>query len=58
MDREIARWKKPVGKHSPLRRIHDALYLVDGEYVADNPWSADTLDAIADIVAQYIPRPT
>ena len=45
------------GIPSPLRAIHDALYLVDGQYDADNPWTADTLDLIADIVSEHIPRP-
>jgi len=50
---------KPI--HPAIRRIHDLLYLdMKGKkqfYSADKAWDADTLDRIAEVVAQYIPRP-
>ncbi len=43
------------------RRIHDLLYLdTKGgrpRYNADRTWDADTMAAIAEVVAKYIPRP-
>ena len=45
-----------------IQRVHDVLYLdSDGCRDSYNPgkeWDADTVSAIADIVGQYIPRPT
>jgi hypothetical protein len=47
---------------SAIRRIHDLLYLdAEGDresYNPDKEWDADTLSAIAEVVAQYISRPT
>jgi len=44
-----------------IRRIHDLLYLdMQGGrefYTPDKSWDADTLDAIAEVVAEFIPRP-
>jgi hypothetical protein len=46
---------------SGIRRIHDLLYLdmEDGQesYNSEKPWNSDTLDAIAAIISEYIPRP-
>lgn len=45
-----------------IRRIHDLLYLdIEGRREFHNPdksWDADTLEAIAAVVAEHIPRPT
>ena len=51
--------RRPI--HPAIRRIHDLLYLgtKDGRQ-SRNPekdWDADTMTAIADVVAKYIPRP-
>ncbi len=50
---------RPV--HRGIQRIHDLLYLdmVDDQerYNPDKPWEADTLAMIAEIIAEYIPRP-
>ena len=47
--------------HPVIRRIHDLLYLdMKGKkhfYSPDKAWDADTLDRIAEVVAQCIPRP-
>ncbi|MCY2929772.1 MAG: hypothetical protein NTV86_09825 [Planctomycetota bacterium] len=44
-----------------IRRIHDLLYLdtKDGRqsYAPDRAWDADTMAAIAEVVAEFIPRP-
>ena len=44
-----------------IRRIHDLLYLDieddQASYDPDKPWDADTISAIAEIVAEFIPRP-
>jgi hypothetical protein len=47
--------------HPALRQIHDLLYLdpTGGRpfYNPDKQWDAETLDAIAGIVARHIPIP-
>ena len=47
--------------HPAIQRIHDLLYLdLKGGrefYDGDKSWSPETLDAIAEVVAEYIPRP-
>ena len=47
--------------HPGIQRIHDLLYLeTDGDHEFYNPdkeWNADTAAAIAEVVAQHIPRP-
>jgi hypothetical protein len=47
--------------HPAIRRIHDLLYLdmKSGRefYDASKEWDADTVDAIAKVVAEYVPRP-
>ena len=44
-----------------IQRIHDLLYLEEKDGTAvhkpDKEWNADTIDAIADVVAELIPRP-
>ncbi|MCY2931091.1 MAG: hypothetical protein NTV86_16705, partial [Planctomycetota bacterium] len=45
-----------------IRRIHDLLYLdtKNGRrrsYEPDKSWDADTMAAIAEVVAEFIPRP-
>jgi hypothetical protein len=57
------RLSRPKARPVPTvaRRIHDVLYL-DNEngrefYEPDKSWDADTIAAIAEIVAQYVPRP-
>jgi hypothetical protein len=47
--------------HPVIQKIHDLLYLdLKGGrefYDGDKGWSPETLDAIAEVVAEYIPRP-
>ena len=47
--------------HPAIRRIHDLLYLdmQDGRefYNPEKSWDADTVAAVAEIVAEFIPRP-
>jgi len=56
-----ARPNGETGTHPALQEIHDLLYLdVEGGreyYEPEKSWDADTLEAIADVVGQYIPRP-
>ena len=52
---------KPKPSHQVARRIHDLLYLdmKNGRefYSPDKNWDADVLDRVAEIVAEFIPRP-
>ena len=47
--------------HPALQRIHDLLYLDHrngkGVWDPDKEWSADTIELIAEVVAELIPRP-
>lgn len=51
--------KAPV--HPVLQQLHDLLYLDIRQgkefYNPDNPWDANTIAAVAEIVAKHIPRP-
>lgn len=48
--------------HPAIQQIHDVLFLdtQDGQesYNADKTWDADTVAAIAEVVAEYIPPPS
>lgn len=52
---------RPTAVHPAIQRIHDLLYLdmKDGQefYDPDKNWDADVMAAIAEVVAEYIPRP-
>jgi len=52
---------KPKPSHSVIRRIHDLLYLdmKNGRefYNPEKTWDPDILDMVAEIVAEFIPRP-
>ena len=47
--------------HPAVQRIHDLLYLDEDHgrafYDGAKAWDADTVDMIAEVVAEYIPRP-
>ncbi len=47
--------------HPVIQRLHDLLYLdeLNGRqfFNAEKNWDADTISAIAEVVAEYIPRP-
>jgi hypothetical protein len=55
------RTPKPASVHPAIRRIHDLLYLdmKGGRQFYDlcKSWDADTMTALAEIIAEYIPRP-
>jgi len=59
--RESRGLAKAESIHPAIRRIHDLLYLdMKGSqqvYDPEKNWDADTLDRIAEVVAQCIPRP-
>jgi len=52
---------RPGQVHSAVQRIHDLLYLDERNgqefWNPDKSWDATTLDMIAQVIADYIPRP-
>jgi len=60
--RESRGQAKAKSVHPVIRRIHDLLYL-DMEkgrefYSPDKNWDPDVLDRVAEIIAEFIPRPS
>lgn len=58
----VSRQSGPISPQQVIRRIHDLLYLEmrDGRefFNPDKHWNADTIEMVAEIVADYIPRPS